>query len=283
LPRKITNPADLPEWFATEKYSEAVRLDARGWYEQLVTRRWCHQMVWSFAIEDGDLNEDQIYGFRPSLFLRAVREQPIFEFFGSQFEESINQNIGNWDRNDVEREPPGVNGLNWFDIRNLVHQLPTKERQAVLAFLAQTSGGSEDDSYFGSGHPKNIEWLAHPIKGGHSTPIKIDPSLPDKLLQNSFDLYLKERFPPEVSNIKGRPFRSNMFLEWCNCGLLQYMDLDIWSLETDVPISYKALAAAIFPERIEKGEENIRMTTKQHSEKILDDGIEVATFIARQA
>ena len=70
-------------------------------------------------------------------------------------------------------------------------------------------------------------------------------------------------------------------MEWCNCGLLQYLDLSIWSIEEDRSITNKALAHGIFPNNYDKGEENIRTTTKKHASNILDEGIESAVFMSR--
>ena len=285
---RITTPAGLPEWFDTTKYVDAILLDARGWYEQIVTRRQCYSMVWHARIEDDDLDDDSIYGVKPSELLNAVRSNPIFDFFGSEFHEAINSKLAKWtlDQPDHDIGPPGVRGITALDVANLIRELSVDERSEFLQWLEARL--DEDPHGFHSikYSETDPEWITKPLGGLTSHPVTVSSYLPDKLLRESFDLYLKHNIPrldhsffkskSDPSYLKGKPKRSNMHLEWCNCGLLQYMDLQTWSLETDTAITNKALASGIFPNNFEKGEENIRTTTKNHSEHILDEGVEVS-------
>ena len=279
---KITKATDLPSWFDTSKYANAIRLDARGWYEQIVVRRKCFSMVWHAVIEEDDLEDDAIYGFKPSALLKAVRSDPIFNFFGSQFQDSLdwalNARVANAPVN--EKHPPGISGVTPIDVANLILRLPNKRQGDYLKWLKATidqhSNGIGGIEYSAT----EPEWLLQPLTGLGFHPIKFNPELPDKILRESFDLYLQHNLQLPDWFLKGKPQRSNTFLEWCNCGLLQYMDLQTWSLETDTTITNKALARGIFPDNPEKGEENIRTTTKNHAERILDDGVEVSNFMA---
>ena len=79
--------------------------------------------------------------------------------------------------------------------------------------------------------------------------------------------------------ILGRKGQGPLGVEWCDCGLLQYIDLTLWSMEVGTSITNKALASGIFPNNSEKGEENIRTTTKKHARAILEDNIQDSMFI----
>ena len=278
---RITKSTELPEWFDTKKYGNAIQLDARGWYEQIVTRRRCYQMVWHAVIEDGDLEDNAIYGIKPSALLNAVRSNPIFDFFGSHYQESINRNlhIKSVDQSDGEKHPPGISGINANDVANLILRLPNHRKSEFLDWLAVMLG-KYSKSYESIDYSEELpDWLMEPLQGLGFRAVKVDHALPDKVLRQSFALYLQQNLQPSEPYLKGKPKRSNMFLEWCNCGLLQYMDLETWSLETDTEITNKALARGIFPDNVEKGEENIRTTTKTHAERFLDEGIEVSVLM----
>lgn len=282
MSRRITRSRDLPSWFDTSKYANAIRLDARGWYEQIVVRQECFHMVWHATIEDDDLDDDSIYGIKPSALLSAVRSRPIFAFFGSEYQLSIQKALQVRSNEDSigKDHPPGVSGITLIDVANLVSQLPSTRQAEFLNWLddaMQRYSNSFEHIRHSTSDP---EWLVESISGLGFHPIKIDSNLPDKILRESFDLYLQHNLQLPDWFLKGKPQRSNMFLEWCNCGLLQYMDLQTWSLETDTTITNKVLARGIFPDNLEKGEENIRTTTKKHAERILDEGIEVSTFMA---
>lgn len=275
---RITKVSELPDWFDTNKYSAAVHLDARGWYEQIVVRRHCHWMVW-YSDSPGDIKiESDFYGFKPADFLLAVRSKPIFKFFGGRFHKSMASQVEDYDNVSSSKNPPGISAINAHDLESLILQLEPQRQEEFLNLLRIRREHFSSLDYERK-PPAYPNWFFDSMETSGFKAIKIDPILPDKVLKDSFALYLSSKLQPSESFLKAKPKRSNMFLEWRNCGLLQYMDLAIWSIETDTSITNKVLAHGIFPKNYEKGEENIRTTTQRHAERILDDGIEVSVFI----
>jgi len=114
--------------------------------------------------------------------------------------------------------------------------------------------------------------MYRPINIRGKRPVIISSNLPDKVMQKSLKLFLeKERSEMKDSDID-KEKQSNTFIEWCNSGLLQFIDLQTWALMENVKITNKALAYGIFPDNAEKGEENIRKTTRRHADIIFGTG-----------
>ena len=280
--KRITKGSQLPDWFDTYKYEAAINLDARGWYEQIYVRHMCYMMIWSSEIPESlKLMKDSFYGFKQTDFLRAVRAKPIYDFFGSEFLESITRQIaGPHDTEEIKTtDPPGISGISPFDVGSLMLQLDQDRQKEFLHWLEvkRITFSSLENSECPI--PQFPDWFGKPLEGGGFVAVKIDPILPDKVLRESFDLYLADKVTPSEPWFKSKPKRSNMFVEWCNCGLLQYVDLMLWSMETKTQITNKALATGIFPNNFEKGEENVRTTTKKHAKRLLKDDIETSLFM----
>lgn len=261
--KRITHAADLPEWFDTTKYGKALQLDARGWYEQLTVINLCYEIT-EELLELTD--PDDFYGFIPVEFLSAVRGSPIFSYYSSRFEQPIDHPI----QYQLEY-PPGILGITAYDIGSIILEWEPKRQKEFLDWL--------EFKRVQHSSPKNhklprsrVPWLFKPLKGRYITPIEITPELPDQVLRQSFELFVSQQREKFDSCFLDKDKRANTFLEWYNCGLLQYLDLAIWSIQENTSITNKALARGIFPRNYDKGEENIRTTTKKHASTILGGG-----------
>lgn len=272
---RITRAVDLPEWFDTEKYASAVRLDARGWEEQLEIRSFCHEQIWQQSLnEDIDLAATTDYlGFRLDELLAAIRETPIYPFYTSAFHDGYSGKFGKLPHRPKRSIAPGLSALTPANLADLVSTLPTEKQRKLIQILSSSLNGVPSPS------DSESDWLSEPIKACVSNTIEVNRYLPNKLLLQSFEHYLMSS-GEELDSFKGRPIRSNTFSEWCNCGLLQYIDLVTWSLEAATAITNKAHATGIFPNSPEKGEENIRTTTEKHATSILHDNVVMHTLRA---
>lgn len=75
MTKKIKHIRDLPEWFSLDKYSDAVNLDAAGWYEQLSLRQKNFVEVILIKYPAGDISTE--LEERIAKRLQSVRAIPI--------------------------------------------------------------------------------------------------------------------------------------------------------------------------------------------------------------
>ena len=273
---RIKKSKDLPDWFDTKKYESAVHLDAKGWEEQLEIRSFCHEQIWQQSLNDDiDLAATTDYlGFRLHELLAAIRETPIYPFYTSTFHDGYSDKFRKLPHRPKRSIAPGIAALTPEDIINLVHQLPVEKQRELIEILSST----KERSSWPYSH--RLNWLSEPIEDRQSQKIKVNTYLPGTLLLQSFEQYLTVQEAGLPADFKGKSHRSNLFREWCNCGLLQYIDLEIWSVETHTRITRNVLANAIFPGKWEKGADNIRTTTEKHSDSILHDRVVMHTLRA---
>ncbi len=271
MSKRITHADELPSWFNTGKYEGAIHLDARGWLKQLQFRQLCRDLVSDSAPEE--LENREPYGFKLVEFLSAIRTNPIFSADDSRFEQLIYDGIGDENYPIGQRAyPPGIFGITAYDIGDIILEWDSERQKEFMHWLEFRRA---HDTNPGKNYPRRpkIQWVFQPLETDNIKPIRVAAMYPDHVLRQSFELFVskeREKIDPSFL-VKAK--RSNMYLEWCNCGLLQYLDLKIWSIQKNTSITNKALAWGIFPKNYEKGEENIRTTTKKHATMILNSGI----------
>ena len=268
MARQIKSVSDLPKWFDTNKYSDAAKLrDARNWYYQLVLREACLEIVSSQDFEEAE-EDDDYDGLLPADFLSAVRSVPICNG-DSGVRQYIEELFGYADPTFYfdQSLPPGIHGVSASDIGALILEWEPKRQQEFLDWLEfkrQRQATPGDRSV----RRKRFKDAHLPLKTDRMTPVWFSMGFPERLLEQSFRHFLDlqqsndDRFSPT------KPKRQNTYALWADCGLLQYLDLMIWSIEEDVRITNNVFARAIF--RQEKSDDNIRKVTQNHAAKILN-------------
>ncbi len=280
--KRITNADGLPDWFGPNRYAEAIHLDARGWLKQLHFRELCHDIV-SYSSPE-ELVSSEPYGFKIVEFLSAVRANPIFDDDDSQYEQLID-GIGGCDLPiDLQSNyPPGLFGITAYDIGDIILEWDCERQKDFMRWLEYRRVQGAKQKNRGFPRPR-VSGLFEPLETDHIKPIRIAAMFPDDVLRKSFELFVSKEQEKLDPLFIGKAKRSNTFLEWCNCGLLQYLDLVIWSIQESTSITNKALVQGIFPINYEKGEENIRSTTKKHAAIILgprpEPGMSMSTLWA---
>lgn len=266
MSRQIRSSSGLPLWFRAEKYHFATQLDSVGWYEQLEIRGLCHELVL-----DSGSREDfhSCFECEWTELLEAVRAEPQFLYRGTKFQDGVEDWMGlNYPATYHSEYPPGFFGITPFDIRKIVSEWSPKLRKEFIRWL---DNDSETSTRLARRAPRpSVNWAFKPLKSSYATPIQINANFPDKVLQESLDRYISEQREVLGSAHLMKQKRSNTFNEWCDSGLLQYLDLSIWALQNDVKITNKVFANGIFLGSIEKGEENIRTTTRKHAAIVLN-------------
>ncbi len=276
--KRITRANDLPIWFDTGKYDFATQLDAVGWYEQLEIRGLCHEIALTAEKDIEGLNE--FYGCDSIELLSAIRANPLFSYRDSQFQQCIEEWMGLNDPVIYQSAyPPGIFGITPLDIRKIVREWEPNLQKEFLDWLQVDRAPGSPATRKKPPRPTR-NWVFRPLTSRYITPIQINPNFPDKVLQKSLNLFISNQREKTESDIPLKDKRSNTFNEWCNCGLLQYLDLAIWSLQENTNITNKAFVQGIFPKNFEKGEENIRTTTKKHAAMILNPQAETSLSMA---
>jgi len=282
LGKRITRANDLPIWFDTSKYEFATQLDSVGWYEQLEIRGLCQEIVLTAEKDIESLND--FYECNSTEFLSAIRADPLFSYRGSKFQHCVEEWMGFNDPVKYQSAyPPGIFGITPLDIRDIMWEWEPKLQKEFLDWLQVDNAPGSSATRKKPPRPRR-NWVFRPLTSRYITPIQINPNFPDKVLQKSLSLFISRQREVEGSESPLKDKRSNTFNEWCNCGLLQYLDLAIWSLQENTSITNKAFAQGIFPNNYEKGEENIRTTTKKHAAMILihrtESGMSMAVLFA---
>jgi len=256
----IKNVSNLPEWFNLAKYAAAESMDSAGWLEQLAMRKQLTSLVGSPRWESWQPSPTSKIGQQSLQILALIRETPILNIAKNELLEGYF-----YDDSPLERIPSI--GVHLTSVRNLY----------------TTEGRIEKDKrdhareLFNDNNPysyKGTNWIDEPVdgiadSGDFEVNIRVNMMLPDNLLVEHFKILLNELrggSHPGVLLLKNT--RQPNFDNWISCGVLPYMDLQIWQKEIGVKIPNRVMADAIFPVG-EGGEEVVRKTTAKLADELL--------------
>lgn len=90
--------------------------------------------------------------------------------------------------------------------------------------------------------------------------VAVDLNFPDKILIENFKQYLAARRAESKTENLSKTNRQQDYYDWVRFGVLPYLDLKLWELETGNKIPLRVIADAIYPIG-EGGEETVRKTT----------------------
>lgn len=247
----IKHVNELPGWYNLEKYEAAKTLDSRGWHNNLFVRQVLLKSIGSVSFKAGLEAEKDI----PRLYLDDLcylRLNPIFQekrlFILNTF------NVGS-------REDLGVRPMMIGDVYNQIKYIdPDKQSYAQKIIINTDDSESYWDALLHTEAKK--EWQVNPLLEPLSNNlIHINLELPEKVLIEQFTSFIK-KIQYRRSNKKPN------FGSWIYFGILPYLDLKIWELETKKNIPNSVMANAIFPPH-EGGEEVVRKTTQKIAQEIL--------------
>ena len=100
-------------------------------------------------------------------------------------------------------------------------------------------------------------------------PVLVDLNFPDKILLETFKQYLATRRAESKTEHLSKPLREQDFYDWTRFGVLPYLDLKFWEMETKNKIPLRVLADAIYPPG-EGGEETVRKTTAPLAKSLIE-------------
>ncbi len=272
---RIKHVSDLPKWFNLDKYKKAKKLDAAGWHRQLAFRG---KIVDSFyekiEVEFVDIVKSEI-----SNALNLLREKPILDDHGeipkyfSSFNEAkqISQTLNHL---------PALHPMTLEQFALIKSVLNPKRVEYVKLWLEQF----EDDAPLVDPPIYKYEpWIRKPLSQSTNEEIKpennfglygmdpviVDLNYPDKILLETFKQYLATRRAESKTEHLSKPLREQDFYDWCRFGVLPYLDLKLWEMETGNKIPLRVLANAIYPSG-EGGEETVRKTTAPLAKSLIE-------------
>ncbi|WP_247263307.1 MULTISPECIES: DUF6387 family protein [Pseudomonas] len=257
---KIDRVEDLPDWFHLEKYLGCELFGAPEWHHQISRRR---------AILDAHpdhTNPPRLaeQGLWFDLW-RALSGVPAAE---------IRENPVNADgQSDYSRSGiQPVRNVYTFDLAMQAYRDEMAEREGICGPEIPNRWAAIGDknyplmsSVLVSNLP--IEINVHDPRVPTSAVVQVDLGAPDSVLKEAFATWLKEtRSQKKTENLRpGKP----LYDRWSRYGILPYLDLWIWSIETSSHIPDRVMSAAI--SSYDAGEANLRKTIAPLAESLMRD------------
>lgn len=297
---KIDTVKDLPTWFDLNSYKATCEFSAKEWFFHIGLRASMLSMVHTLKFDHlamiPKLRELRKSGFTGAMLildmldvLSHVRNRPIDchlpgnvywdEAFASISSENLASRLA-------------IKPLTLYDMlgQKISDQFQVEDGEADRSTLAlwdyleneELSAYREDEIDLDSENDKRDQSLTELLSNGdkhnlfsrtpyievqigrkinenwHRPAITVDLNAPDSAILKSFKEWLKkERTNSPID--AGAP-KKPAFNWWSDYGLLPYLDLNLWSLETDNHIPDRVMANAIFGDTF--GEDRLRKTVK---------------------
>lgn len=271
---KIDSIEDLAEWFHIDNYSSASGFSATEWYRQLSLRKFLIFVLKMSNDETNDLSKEY----------RAAFDRTIKNMRGIPVEHcDIPNSFGAYGYAQyLADEPLGVISLTFRHLREHANTAPGYEQEPERWFAAMNKITSETVHTNVTVDPPLL--LGGPLlpEVNYAVP-RVDMRLPTKQLLKGFESWLEKAKASTEFQPEKKRFHTPAFHKWEGYGLLPYLDLLIWQMETGNTIPDRVMAAAVLPRR-ELGEANLRKTTIPLAKKLIDDGmLELKELAATEA
>jgi len=288
---KIDRVKDLPLWFDLEKYRQAETFGEKEWFEQLAYRKWLlmknpeypARLTIARATFENITYQDESGEIVPDVALLCTGDVAIGHA----------EAMADWRKwvgkpaAALRADPFAVEqwGQEYFTKAQPVTAMTEGDLKGVLvqgALRAQKSGNSPLlQDYIDTLEREEVKKQAvyhrpfalQPITRA-AVMINLDAS--DGEIKRGIDAWLKGARASHPS--KGRREKPS---NWVRYGLLPYLDLLIWEMETDTDIPDRVMAAAI--SSYDAGEDNLRKTLVPLAARLMGDLSGLQALIALHA
>jgi hypothetical protein len=271
MPKRLKHISELPEWFQLEKYEFTKSLFALGWYEQFFVRG-------TFLYHARDMRKNnEIFPDDFKQAMQASRENPnaviendprLANYCTYDSTPGIPEHPLKTLKQKSSRGLKAIKSITMRDYIGFKFLLQPERTRYIEDWFNQPNSKKET-------HPEDAPWFNEPIcnsytpmYGKSADTVSINLRLPDSLLIESFKKYLAEK-RKTVPAFSTKHYRETAYDHWADLGILPYLDLIIWGIETETQIPNRVLADALYPSG-DKCEETIRKTTSQLAETLLD-------------
>ncbi len=265
---RIKNISELPQWFRLDKYKAAKKLTTAGWCEQFSIRN--QLMEW--LITEVEPNHQETLKATLTEAFTALRETPIFDIKGE----------GKGKLSMLFYFPDAESICKDYNQIPAVHPMTLEEFDYVrrgidpkkLAYVTHWANQQFDPDPPDLRPYKYESWIGQPLNHSATAEAKdengfgfrgidsvaVDLNFPDKVLIENFKQYLAVRRAESKTENLSKTNRQQDYYDWVRFGVLPYLDLRLWELETGTKIPLRVIADAIYPMG-EGGEETVRKTT----------------------
>lgn len=265
---KIDRVDDLPAWFKLEKYQGCEKFRAAEWLEQVYRR---HLLMTVHPDWSSYINPDwrdfalELWRANRCPDAQKIREAPLDSPSNGKMAELM-----------ADQDSQPIRSICLFDL----FCQASRDLQAERDGKAPSGHGQRwdmtsplKDFLIHARAPLSInfynEGVAHPI-------IEVDLGASDAVLKEAFSRWLRRA---RESSMAPTATRSRaLYDRWARYGLLPYLDLLIWSIETDIHIPDRVMSAAI--SHYDAGEANLRKTVAPLAKGLLRDFSELQALAA---
>ncbi|MHC8388398.1 DUF6387 family protein [Pseudomonas sp. MDT2-39-1] len=249
---KIERVEDLPEWFGLDKYRGCENFDVNEWYRQLLERQSLFEAC--VCLIDPDSTDKGCYDWYEEA-IEEFREAPL----------KLSPSLS-----DIECKHLPIRSLRAYDLHitasEEMHRQGSKTTHPVdYTILFKDSWQSEIEVLV-TGSP-----YLQPA-------IVVDLGANDSTLKAAFAAWLSDtrKRSPGFSPSRSKP----NWRRWARYGLLPYIDLWIWSMETETHIPDRVMSSAI--SNYDVGEENLRKTIAPLAIELMSDLSALQSLVALQ-
>lgn len=284
---KIDRINDLPEWFDLSKYQGCETFGAAEWLEQVERR---HDLLVLHPLYNERISQHgeqqwlefalEFWALTINESAKRVRERPV----DSPSKGKISEWMAHADNQPIRSVR--VMDLVWQGTRDLEAERNGRAAKGISKRWAAINPSSISvwDSVEHATSPLSLNYYdeegSHYSGGGNEIPIiQVDLGASDAALKEAFSTWLRgARAGQKKSSPKrGKP----LYDRWARYGLLPYLDLKIWEMETDNDIPDRIMSAAI--SRYDAGESNLRKTVAPLADGLMRDLSEIKSLVAVEA
>lgn len=284
---KIDRVEDLPEWFDLEKYRGCESFCAAEWLEQVERRHDLLKLHPRFNERIAQNGERHWLEFALEFWMLTIQE-PAQKVREKPVDSPSKGKINEWMAH-AENQPVRsvcVMDLAWQGTRDLDAERDGRAAKGISKRWAAINPNSISvwDFVEHATSPLSLNYYGeeggHYSGGGNEIPIiQVDLGASDAALKKAFSMWLKEA---RASQKNTRSRRSSpLYDRWARYGLLPYLDLRIWEMETKSHIPDRIMSAAI--SRYDAGESNLRKTVAPLADSLMRDLSEIKSLAAVEA
>ncbi|MEO0364961.1 MAG: DUF6387 family protein [Pseudomonadota bacterium] len=272
------------QWFEPSNYDECLTLTALGWFQNLHARFWVLEAIWQCLCVDAETAEGRTRDIPAITRDGAVS---ILDVIHTIFRSPILTESAVRTRFASSADNLTVTGksiLCYFyperfplestfeapkaeSLARLISSLAPEKRLAFYHLVEKFAQSEEKNEIPKPQETQTIRSLPVRNPGSRIFEIAWGHALPDLIecLKVENERQANWRRLWDVPSL-----RKNQFQNWINTGFLPYIDLYIWSQVEGEHLSDSRLARLLFPDDMEKGEGNVRLTTRKNVEEFID-------------
>lgn len=264
---EVSDPSDLPSWFDISKYESAMDLDYNGWYENLFARARLIEVIASPVYKTAlTCNSGMVHNINSDL--RTLRLAPVY---GSGAGDEINPLFALRQLMLHGNDYIGVRQMTVRDLYLAEKQIDEKKINYARKHVAEFDAHAFIVDLY-EFTEREQEWESNPLDDVLPNGlIKVDFLLPKKLLIEQFESILKMNQPKNIIKLNTK--------KWFDFGVLPYLDLKIYELESDVHFVHHLLYRAIYPEG-QTGDDKIRDVRRYANNAISEKSLRVLADFA---